>query len=330
MGVAAAVTGSVVARPRVRRADLVVVEADHHRRADRDPAERPVVATAALTEPVARRQRPRGPGTSTTSAVATASSPSRSTGSSSPIRAGASAVAPRQVAPVEVDVRLHRRAGSPACPAPVRASSSAPVPGSLPIETYAATVAARRTSGRARHAPRPDPAPASTTSTSGRRCREVRSRSRSAILATAAAEADPLPDRDCGGGTRQAYDRRHEQRRTRPCPGEDVGGRDRPGRDRHLRPLLPPARARRDRADPRVHHRAARHGVARRRRDRRRGGVRGAADDGRHQAQRRPRHVDGHGPREVPALRPRGLVVPRRDRPPGAAPAPRRTTSRCR
>ena len=69
--------------------------------------------------------------------------------------------------------------------------------------------------------------------------------------------------------------------------------------------------------------RAARHGVAGRRRDRRRGRLRGAADHGRHQAQRRPRHVDGHGPREEPALRPQGLVVPRRDRPPGAAPAPR-------
>src|SRR3954454_11518664 len=134
-----------------------------------------------------------------------ASTPNRSTGSSSPSRAGASAVAPRHVP------QSRSRSGSTTgritrLPIAVSASSSAPVPGSLPIETYAATVAARRTSGRA-VSMEASPCPASTTSTSGRRCRVVRIRSRSAIFATAAAEAGSLPDRDCGGGTRQAYDR---------------------------------------------------------------------------------------------------------------------------
>ena len=330
MGVTAAVTGRSCVVHGYVEPDLVVVEADHHRRADRDPAERPVVAAATLTEPVARRSRPRARVRAPRRRSRPRRRPSRSTGSSSPIRAGASDGRAAPGAPVEVHVRLHARAGSPACPAPVRASSSAPVPGSLPIETYAATVAARRTSGRAVSDARPDRGPPRPRSTSGRRCREVRIRSRSAIFATAAAEADSLPDRDCEVGTRQAYDRSHEQRRTRPCPRQDVSRRDRPRRDRHLRPLLPPPRARRDRADPRVDDRPARHGVARRRRGRRRGGVRGAADDRRDQAQRRPRHVDGDGPRQDPALRAQGLVVPRRDRPPGAAPAPRRTTPRCR
>ncbi len=204
-------------------------------------------------------------------------------------------------------------------PSPDSASSSAPVPGSLPIETYAATVAARRTSGRS-VSTAANPCPASTTSTSGRRCRDVWIRSRNAIFATAAADAGSLPDRDWGGGTGQAYDRSHEQRRTRPCPGEDGRRGYRPRRDRHLRPLLPPPRARRDRPDPRVHDRTDRHGGARRRRRRRRGSLRRAAHDRRDQAERRPRHLDGHGPRQEPALRPQGLVVPRRDRPPGAPP----------
>ena len=43
--------------------------------------------------------------------------------------------------------------------------------------------------------------------------------------------------------------------------------------------------------------------------------------DRRHQAQRRARHLDGHGPRQVAAVRAPRAVLPRRHRPAGAAPA---------
>ncbi len=46
----------------------------------------------------------------------------------------------------------------------------------------------------------------------------------------------------------------------------------------------------------------------------------GDPDDRGDQAQRRPRHVDGHGPRQVAALRAQGAVLPRHHRPAGAPP----------
>src|SRR5699024_1588764 len=85
-------------------------------------------------------------------------------------------------------------------------SSNAPVGGSVPTETYAVTVAARRTSGwdvTTSASPRPSDPSSATDS----RLRAVRIWSRRAIFATAASEVGRSPGRDCGGGTPPAYDR---------------------------------------------------------------------------------------------------------------------------
>src|SRR5262245_53163578 len=86
------------------------------------------------------------------------------------------------------------------------ASSNGPVPGSVPTETYAVRVAARRTSGwavttSARSRAR-DP-----ISCTDSRLLAVRIWSRRAIFATAAPEVGRSSDRDCDEGTSQAYDR---------------------------------------------------------------------------------------------------------------------------
>ena len=62
--------------------------------------------------------------------------------------------------------------------------------------------------------------------------------------------------------------------------------------------------------------------VDRRRRGRRRDRRRGHREHRGDQAQRWARDLDGHGPRQVTALRAPRALLPRRDRPTGAAPAP--------
>ena len=140
--------GAVVRLDRHVDADLAVVQQGAGERADRHPAQRTVVGAAAAAEPHAggrngeRRHQDH-------SAVATASTPSAGpVGSSSPSRAGTSPASPVCTAQSR-SPSGSSRGSSTRLPASARAVSRAPVPGSLPIETYAATVAARRTSGAA-------------------------------------------------------------------------------------------------------------------------------------------------------------------------------------
>ena len=87
-----------------------------------------------------RRQRRRAPGPAPRRQSATASTPSRGPdGLQQPARGRREARRPGVHRPVQVVVRQQHRQ-IPACPAASSASRSSPVPGSLPTETYAATV----------------------------------------------------------------------------------------------------------------------------------------------------------------------------------------------
>ena len=155
-------------------------------------------------------------------------------------------------------------------------------------------------------------------------------------------------DRPRGGGAQARLARRpdrHAERRAGAVPAR-LGGRltamdglqasvekmrreGLPERgDRHLRPLLPPARRGRDRHAARVRDRAGR--------GRRRSSTTCPTTDapldagGGDQAQRRPRHEHGHDPGQV-ADRGQGRAhVPRRHRPPGAGAARARRARGCR
>ena len=206
------------------------------------------------------------------------------------------------------------------------------MPGSDPTETYAATVAARRTSGTSGHDRRPDRGPATPSSATGSRWRAVRIWSRRAIFATAAADAGRIARSGLRWWHPASLRSKHEQCRTRPRP-----------RRRWPTPGIDPVAI-----ETFAHYyRLLEHGetgmipessiepldmrVARRRRGRRRDA-------------RPPRCATtaviklngglgtsmGMDRAKSPALRAQRAVVPRRHRPAGAAPAPASTTPRCR
>ena len=233
----------------------------------------------------------------------------RAVGLEQPAARGAQAVRSVVRRPVEVVVGLEQRQDHPLAGA-LSASSSGPVPGSLETETYAATVAARRISGAAAGGPRAARARSPMTAQ-----REVTPGRQELVAQGQFGDPHELLHNT-------SLRSKHELEGTAAGAREDAGRGRGPSGHRRLRALLPADRARRDRHDRREHDRPAGHGVAGRRRGQRRDGLRRHRRDGRDQAQRRARHLDGDGPREVAALRTTRAVLPRRDRPPGAAPAP--------
>ena len=184
------------------------------------------------------------------------------------------------------------------------------MPGSLATETYVATVAALRTSGAAARWSARARARSPRTP-SGRRFRAVRSWSRTASLVT--------PMNSC---TTPAYDRSMNSKGLRLAREKmQAAGVDPVAIDvfAHYYRQIEHGETGHHR---REHDRAAGHGVAGRRRGRRGRRLGRHRRDRRHQAQRRARHLDGDGPREVAALRTPRTLLPRRDLPPGPAPAP--------
>ena len=124
-------------------------------------AQGPVVAAAAAAQPVSVAATRRGPGR----ARRRPSRPPRRRAEVRPARAGPSARARatrvRRTPPSPGRGRAATSGSSTRFPAACSSSSRIPVPGSVPIETYAATVAARRTgpggragAGQSRHLPR--------------------------------------------------------------------------------------------------------------------------------------------------------------------------------
>ena len=140
---------AVVRGRRDRVEQLVVEQQRAHERADRDAGERPVVGAAAASEPHAgavHRQRRHQHHVGGGDRLA----PEPRTGRlEQPPARGDQAVGARRSAPSRGRCRGAAPAGSRGGPAARSPSMSGPVPGSGPIETYAATVAARRTSGAA-------------------------------------------------------------------------------------------------------------------------------------------------------------------------------------
>ena len=317
-GVAAAVTGAVVRLDGDVDADLVVVEQHAGEGADRHPAERPVVGAAAAAEP-----QPVGgdrePGHQHDVGGGDASTPSRGADRlEQPAAGGRQRVGPVVDRPVEVVVGQQHRQDHPLAGARRARRAAAPVPGSVPTETYAATVAARRTSSR-RAGGRRSAAAASPTSASGSRRRAVSSWSRSAELgalsgpgprgrlrrlapgqptieAWVVAGLNRARDKMAAAGVDEVaietfahYYRLLEHGETGMIPESTIEPLD-------MEAL----------ADVEVADEDAAAAIAQDRRD---------------QAQRRARHVDGHGPRQVAAVRAPRAVLPRHHRPAGAAPA---------
>ena len=146
-------------RPVVRldrhvHADLLVVEQHAGEGADRHPGQRPVVAAAAPGPAGRRPAETASPGTSTTSAVATASTPSGGRDRLEQPEAGrGQRLGPGVDGPVQVEVagpsRRRSPAGAPACRRRAARRGAGRCRARRPTETYAATVAARRTSGAA-------------------------------------------------------------------------------------------------------------------------------------------------------------------------------------
>ena len=130
-------------------ADLVVVQQHAGEGADGHPAERPVVGAAAAAEPVAGRGDGEARHQDDVGGGDRVDAQPRTGRLEQPEPARRPATRRRRTPPSRGRRRPSGPGGSTRFPAAASSRSSAPVPGSEPTETYAATVAARRTSGAA-------------------------------------------------------------------------------------------------------------------------------------------------------------------------------------
>ena len=309
--VATAVTGRSWSSRGTRVEDLLGVEQHADEGARGHPRERPVVGPAAAAEahPVAADGQagdqhdvggrdgvePEG----------------RAVRLEQPAAGGAQAARVRRTPPSRGRCRAAAAAGSPACRRACSASSSGTGAG-LAGDRDVGRDGGRPADLRSRQqVVRQRPARARRGRLSGRCRRAARSWSRRASLAT--------PMNSC---TAPAYDRSMNSKGLRQAREKmQAAGVDPVAIDVFAHYYRQIEHGETGMIAER-HDRAARHGVAGRRRGQRRDRRRRHRRHGRDQAQRRPRHLDGDGPRQVAAVRTPRTLLPRRDRPPGAAPAP--------